>query len=723
MKKQIIRGLAALSIMTFASVSQGFAEYTGSNPLLQTELLPYGAIPFDRLTPELYEQAVKEAIELQNRNIAAIVNQRSMPTFENTIVAFDRSGDELSRAMLALSNVEHAVGDPAMMQVLANVTPLMSEHEASIMLNEGLWQRIKQVYDQRDTLAQELSPEDLRLLDETYKGFALNGAALQGADREKYRRLTAELSDLNVKFAQNVTNGMADPAHRMWVTAEQIDGVPEGIMQAARQEAKAALEADGKTDDESMYLFTVYAPSYSPFIKYVKDRDLREKMYRLYSTRNTSGDYNNIPVLIDIANVRREIANLMGKENFAQYQLQHTMAETPENVYTMLNELREAYTEPMKAEIAEIQEFARQTEGPDFVLRPWDYSYWSDKLKSAKYSFNDEDMKPYFELNNTIKGVFGLATKLYGYTFKENKNIPGYHSDVKVYDVYGPDNKLLGILYTDFFYRPGKAPGAWMTEYQTEVKDDEGNRTLPLISIVCNFSKPVGDKAVLLTPYEVETFLHEFGHALHGLSSQAKYASISGTNVYHDFVELFSQFNENYLTEQDYLDGFARHYQTGKKMPKELLDRFIKSSQFGAAYNCMRQLNFGFLDMAYHTADKPFRASDDIEAFEVAAIEPVQIFEPEPGCIISPAFGHIFSGGYAAGYYGYKWSEELDADAFAAFKETGNIFDKKTAARFHKMLESGGTVDPMTLYIEFRGKKPTVDALLVRDGIKAAPKK
>ncbi|MDE6806367.1 MAG: peptidase M3, partial [Muribaculaceae bacterium] len=395
-----------------------------------------------------------------------------------------------------------------------------------------------------------------------------------------------------------------------------------------------------------------------------------------------------------------------------------TMAENPENVYTMLNELREAYEGPMRAELEEIQNFARQTEGPDFVLMPWDYSFWSDKLKASKYAFNDEDMKPYFELNNTIKGVFGLATKLYGYTFKLNEQIPGYHDDVKVYDVYGPDKKLLGILYTDFFYRPGKAPGAWMTEYQTEVKDDEGNRTLPLISIVCNFSKPVGDKAVLLTPYEVETFLHEFGHALHGLSAQAKYSSLSGTNVYHDFVELFSQFNENYLTEQEFLDSFAKHYQTGKKMPKELLERFIKASQFGAAYSCMRQLNFGFLDMAYHMQKDPMRATQDIAAFENEAIAPVMILEPVEDCLISPAFTHVFSGGYAAGYYGYKWSEELDADAFAAFKETGNIFDKKTADKFHKMLESGGTVDPMELYIEFRGKKPTVDALLVRDGIK-----
>ena len=714
MKKFLISGVAAISIMTFASVNAA-ADGGSTNPLLQTTLLPYGAIPFDKMTPALYEDAVKEGIKMQNQAVNAIVNQRSVPDFDNTIAALDRSGAELERAVLALSNVEHAVGDPEMMEVLTRVTPLLSEHEASIMLNQGLFDRIRQVYDNRERF--DLNPEQKRLLDETYKSFAQNGAALKGDDREKYRRLSAELSDLGVKFSQNVTNGMKDSARRLWVRKSQLDGVPASIVEAARHEAQAALEAEGKADDEDLFLFTVYQPSYTPFMKYVKDRALREQMYRLYNTRNTSGEFDNTPVLKDIANVRLEIAQLMGKDNFAEYQLQRTMAGNPENVYAMLNELKDAYQGPMRAEIEEIQEFARQTEGPDFVLMPWDYSFWADKLKSSKYAFNDEDMKPYFEINNTIKGVFGLATKLYGYTFKENKSLPGYHPDVTVYDVYGPDKKLLGLLLTDFYYRPGKAPGAWMTEFQTEVKDDEGNRTIPIISIVCNFTKPVGKNAVLLTPYEVETFLHEFGHALHGLSSQATYASLSGTNVYHDFVELFSQFNENYLTEQQFLDTFAKHYQTGKKMPKELLDKFIKSSQFGAAYACMRQLNFGFLDMAYHTQESPMRASSDIGAFEAEAIAPVQIFPAVEGCFISPSFGHIFSGGYAAGYYGYKWSEELDADAFAAFKEAG-IFDKKTADKFHKMLESGGTVDPMELYIEFRGKKPTVDALLIRDGIK-----
>lgn len=716
MNKFLACGIAAISIMTSATTAGAQNEAPAQNPLFQTSLLPYGAVPFDRLTAKDYEDAVKQAIKLQNESIAAIVSNPETPTFENTIVALERSGAELSRAVLALGNLEHALGDEDLMNALQNVTPALSEHEANMLLNEKLWSRIKSVYDMRDSLT-GLTPEDRRLLSETYISFADNGAALKGDDREKYRRLTSELSDLNVKFAQNLTNGMKDPSRRLWLKADQLAGIPESIKEAARHDAKDALAAEGKADDESLYLFTVFMPSYSPFIKYAEDRDLRKKMYSLYNSRNTEGEFSNVEILKDITNVRLELARLLGHDSFADYTLKHTMAGSPDAVYAMLNELREAYYPAMQAELDEIQEFARKTQGNDFKLEAWDYSYWSDKLKNSKYSFNDEDMKPYFELNNTIKGVFGLATKLYGYTFKETKDLPGYHPDVKVFEVYGPDKKLLGLLYADFFYRPGKAPGAWMTEFKTETKDDAGVRDVPIISIVCNFAKPVGDNAVLLTPYEVETFLHEFGHALHGLSSEAKYASLSGTNVYHDFVELFSQFNENYLTEKEFLDGFAKHYRTGKKMPKDLLDRFVKASQYGAAYSCIRQLNFGFLDMAYHTRREPLRASADIEVFENEAIAPVKIFEPLEGCFISPSFGHIFSGGYAAGYYGYKWSEELDADAFAAFQENG-IFDRKTAGKFRKMLQSGGTVDPMTLYIEFRGKKPTVDALLKRDGIK-----
>ncbi len=704
-----------LAATAMATSLHAQAANDSTNPVLAPSGLPHNVLPFNKITASDLEAAVKEGIEFQNKAISAIVNQRSIPTFENTIAALDRSSWELNRAVLALSNLEGACGDEAYQQAMQNITPLLSEHSANILLNERLFERIKQVYDNRDR-EEGLTPEEKRLITETYASFADNGAALQGADREKYRKLTAELSDLNLKFSQNVTNGMKDPARRMWITEEQTAGLPESIKNAAKAEADAVLASEGKTNDQGLYLITVFAPSYGPFMKYADNRELREKLYRLYGSRNIGGEYSNIEILKDIANVRLEIAQLLGHKNFAEYKLGHTMAGNPDTVMEFLGNLKDSYTEPMKKEIEEVQSFARQTEGPDFVLMPWDYSYWYDKLKNAKYAFNDEDMKPYFELNNTIDGVFGLATKLYGYTFKRNKSIPTYHPDAEAFEVYDKNGNILGVLYTDFYYRPGKGSGAWMTEFNTETKDDEGNRNVPVISIVMNFSKPVGNDPVLLTPSEVETFLHEFGHALHGLSSQATYSSLSGTNVYHDFVELFSQFNENYLTEQKFLDTFAKHYKTGKKMPKDLIDKFVTASQFGAAYRCMRQLGFGYTDMAYHMIEQPLRASQDIAVFESEALKPVRVFDMVDGCLTSPQFGHIFSGGYAAGYYGYKWAESLDADAFAAFQENG-IFDKKTADKFHKMLESGGTVDPMELYIEFRGKKPTVDALLKRDGI------
>lgn len=691
-------------------------ECSASNPLITGSDAPYGTMPLSTLKAADYEEGIIDGIRLQNQEIDAICRQRSVPTFENTIVALDRSGTVLNRAMAALSNLEHATGDTALMNAMTRVTPLISEHSTNIMLNEELWNRVRQVYDRRNDDT-SLNSEDRRLIEKTYNTFVHSGANLKGEAREKYRRLNAELSDLNVKFAQNVTNAMSEPHRTLWLKEDDLAGIPESIKGAYRAAAAEALEAQGKPDDGSLYLVTVFRPSYSPFMTYSDRRDLRKRIFELSSSKNTSGEYDNMQILKDIANVRLEIAQLMGKKNYAEYALELTMAKTPETVMDFLEDLRNAYTEPMRKELNEIQEFARQTEGADFVLQPWDYSYWSDKLKNARYAFNDEDLKPYFELNRTIDGVFGLATKLYGYRFKEINTVDKYHPDVRVYEVHKKDGDLLGLLYADFFYRAGKAPGAWMTEFRAESKDDDGNKTLPLISIVCNFSKPVGNDPVLLNADEVETFLHEFGHALHGLSSEAKYESLSGTNVDHDFVELFSQFNENFLTRKEYLDGFARHYKTGKKIPADLLDRFIKSAQYGAAYSTMRQLGFGYLDMAYHTITEPLRASADVEAFEAKAQEPVRVFDAVEGCVTSPSFGHIFSGGYAAGYYGYKWSEELDADAFKAFKETG-IFNPKTAAKFLKMLQSGDTVDPMELYIEFRGKKPTVDALLERDGIK-----
>lgn len=707
--------MKSMALMCLATIVTGCKSESG-NPLLKKSTAPYEAIPFDKISVADMEDAVIEGIKLQNEEIAAITDNKEAPTFENTIAAFDRSGEVLNRAILTLSNLESALGDTAIMNAVARVTPELSLHSTDILLNHQLWERIKKVYDTKSE-RKDLSPEAIRLIDETYRNFAESGANLEGEKREQYRKINQKLSDLTVKFGQNVTNEMSSPNRRLWVTEAETAGIPADIKAAARTEAKEALEGEGKPDDESLYLFTVFSPSYTPFMKYADNRAKREELYKIYNSRNNGGEYDNTKVLKEIANTRLELAKLMGKENFAEYQLQGTMAGQPDHVMNLLEQLRVNYTEPMKAELKEIEEYARQTEGKDFKLMPWDYSYWANKLKNDRYAFNDEDMKPYFELNNTIDGVLGLATRLYGYTFKENKEVPVYHPDVKVFEVYESDGSLLGLLYADFYYRPGKAPGAWMTEFRTETKDDEGNRKIPLISIVTNFSKPVGQEPVLLTPYEVETFLHEFGHALHGLSSQATYATLSGTNVYHDFVELFSQFNENFLTEKEFLDGFARHYKTGEKMPSELIEKFIGANQFAAAYACMRQLGFGYLDMAYHTISEPISEETDVEVFEKNAQDPVRVFDVVEGTVTSPSFGHIFSGGYAAGYYGYKWAEVLDADAFAAFKEEG-VFNPAPAKRFHKMLQSGGTVDPTELYREFRGKDATVDALLHRDGIK-----
>lgn len=716
MNKTFLTALAGLTVMTASVTPSALAD---NNPLLQPSTAQYGAVPFDKIETKHFAEAVRKGIEEQNEQINNILRLRSMPDFANTILPFERSGETLYTTILTLSNLESAVGDPEVMAVVSEVTPLISEHETSIMLNEQLWQRIKTVYENRHKDS-SLQPEDLRLIEETYKNFAHNGADLKGEKRDLLKKLSAELSNLQVKFSQNVTNDMKNPSRRLWLTADQLSGLPQSAIDAARSEASETLIAEQGKDDESKYLFTVFFPSFSPFMRYADNRDLREQMYKLYNTRNVGGEYDNTLILRDIANVRLEIANLLGYKTFADYTLEQNMAKNPSNVYDLLNKLREAYYQPMQTELAEITAFAReQLNDNTFELQAWDYSYWSDKLKNARYAFNDEDMRPYFSLDNTIKGVFGLATKLYGYKFKENKKIPVYHQDVKVFDVYKSDGSLLGVLYTDFYYRPGKAPGAWMTEYRGEYIDDNGNRVPPLISLVMNFSKPSGNEPALLTPYEVETFLHEFGHALHGLSADTKYRSLSGTNVARDFVELFSQFNENYLTQKEFLDSFAKHYKTGKKMPAELLSKFIKAGQYGAAYATVRQLNFGFLDMAYHTVTTPLRASSDVMAFEDKAIEPVKIFDRAEGTMISSAFGHIFSGGYAAGYYGYKWAEVLDADAFSAFLENG-IYDRKTANAFLKMLRSGNTIDAEVLYEEFRGRPATVDAIMIRDGIKTA---
>lgn len=679
-----------------------------NNTLLQDFNTPYGTVPFESISNSQYEEAIDNGIAKALQGVEAICNRRSVPDFENTIVALERNGKELERTLAVFYNLLEANSNDEMMEISLRVSPKLSDFSTSIALNERLWQRIKEVYDNRDKF--NLSTEDMMLLQKTYDSFALNGANLEGEDRETFRRLSAELSELTTKFGQNVLKELN--TYEIWLTADDLTGLPADIV------AQAAADAKEK-GREGEYLFTLQQPTYIAVLKYSDRPDIRERFYRLYNSRNSKGEYSNMENMKRIAELRRQIAQLLGSKTFAEHHLKRTMAETPANVYDLLDRLRDAYMPAMKKEMAELTAFASEIEGKPVEIKPWDYSYYANKLKNAKYSYDEEELRPYFQLDNVIDGVFGLATKLYGLTFTPNDTIQVYHPDVKAFEVRNPDGSLVGILYTDFFPRASKRPGAWMTSFREQYVDENGVNVRPLVSIVMNFTKPTADKPSLLTPYEVETFLHEFGHALHGLLADSHYASLSGTNVYHDFVELPSQFNENYLTEKEFLDGFARHYITGETIPTEMVDKIICASQFGAAYACIRQLGFGYTDMAWHDTTAPV---EDAVALERNATEQVKVFEPVDDMIFSPTFSHIFAGGYAAGYYGYKWAEVLDADAFAKFKENG-IFDKKTADEFrNNILTRGGTENPAKLYRQFRGQDPSIDALLIRDGIKEAPK-
>ncbi len=689
--------MAAASIMSQAQ-NPFFEEFKGT---------PHCTTPFDRITVSDYEPAIDRGITLGLEEVDKIVANPESPTFENTVVALARSGKDLDRVLNVFYPLLSSLSDDAMMELSMKITPRLSDYSTKISLNEGLWKRVKAVHDSGDTL--RLTPEDKTLLKRTYESFTRNGALLEGADRDTYAKLSSRLSELTTLFGQNVLKEVN--TYEIWLKSDDLAGLPESSVEAA------ALAAKEKGRDGE-YLFTLDQPVYVAFMKYSDRPDLREKMYRLYTGRNTKGEYNNLPVMKEIAETRLKLANLLGYKTYADYSLATTMAANPDNVYRLLNSLRDAYRPAQEAEFKELAEFASGLEGRPVKIMPWDYSYYANKLKNAKYSYDEEALRPYFELNNVIGGVFGLAEKLYGLKFVKNPDIPVYHPDVTAFDVMDRDGSFLGVIYTDFFPRSSKRPGAWMTEFKGHETTAEGVNSRPQVTIVMNFTKPTDSKPSLLTPYEVETFLHEFGHGLHGLLANTKYASLAGTNVLRDFVELPSQFNENYLTEKEFLDGFARHYQTGEPIPAELVDRIIATSQFGAAYACLRQLNFGLLDMAWHTITSPV---DDAAAFETAAGKSVAMFDPVEGSMSSPTFSHIFAGGYAAGYYSYKWAEVLDADAFAHFKEHG-IFDPATAASFREnILSKGGTEDPAVLYRRFRGHDATIDALLERDGIKNTP--
>ena len=684
-----------LSLFTFMVVD-------AADPFNGKYSTPYGTIPFDKIKLSDYEPAFKKGIRMQEQEINAIVNQRSMPTFENTIEALDRSGSYLSRVANVFFALLSAESNDEMMAISQRVQPLLSEHSNNISLNEKLFERIKYVYDNRDKL--DLNTEQQTLLKETYDSFARNGANLKGADRERYRELTAELSNLTLTFGQNVLR--ATNAFSMQLSLDDLEGLPQSAIDAA-----AAL---AKSKGVEGYMVNLSYPSYSAFMKYSTRRDLREKLYRAYNERSIGGEFDNMQILARIAEVRLEIAKLFDCQTYAEYKLQHTMAGTTDGVYDLLNRLLEAYKPVALQEVKELEGFAIGKEGKDIELMPWDFSFYSEQLKHIKYDLNDEMLRPYFELNNVIEGVFGLATRLYGLTFTENKKIPVYHPEVQAFEVKDADGKYVGVIYPDFFPRDGKRQGAWMTEFKGQWREENGKDSRPHVTIVMNFTRPTENAPSLLTYDEVETFLHEFGHALHGLLSEVTYPSLAGTNVYRDFVELPSQFNENFLTEKSFLDGFAKHYQTGEVIPDSLIQKIVKSSQYHAAYACVRQLSFGMLDMAWHTITAPVA---DPAAFEIEALASTQVVPVVEGALLSPQFSHIFSGGYAAGYYGYKWAEVLDADAFSVFKAHG-VFDPATAASFRdNILKRGGTENPMVLYKRFRGGEPTIEALMRRDGI------
>lgn len=675
------------------------------NPFLESYNTLHGVVPFNKIKLEHFLPAVREGISQQQAEIDAITANSDTPTFGNTIVPYEKSGKLLERTTTVFENLLSAETSDEMQELAKSIMPMLSEHANNITLNEALFARIKTVFDHRDEEA--LNTEEKKLLEDIYEGFARSGANLKGQDKETFRNLTTQLSMLALQFSENLLK--ETNAFQLHVTDKsQLSGLPESQLEAA-SEAAHEKELEG-------WVFTLQAPSYGPFMMYADNRELRRQLYMAYNTKCThSNDANNTEIVKQLANLRLQLAQLLGYKTYADYKLEHRMAENTHNVYHLLEQLLEAYTPTAHQEVEAVEAIAHELEGSDFSLMPWDWVYYSHKLKERIFQFDSEQLRPYFELGNVIKGVFGLATRLYGITFKENKEIPTYHPDVKTYEVYDKDGSYLAVLYTDFHPRAGKQGGAWMTSYKGQWKEDEEN-SRPHVSLVMNFSKPTKEKPALLTFSEVETFLHEFGHSLHQIFADTTFQSLSGTNVYWDFVEMPSQFMENFATQKDFLHTFARHYQTGELIPDDLVQRVIDSSNFNVAYACLRQVSFGLLDMAWYTRTQPF--DGDVIAYEKEAWERAQILPQAEGTCMSVQFSHIFAGGYAAGYYSYKWAEVLDADAFSLFKERG-IFNQETAASFREnILSKGGTEHPMTLYKRFRGQEPTIDALLIRNGIK-----
>lgn len=679
-----------------------------TNPFLEKYTTLHETDPFDKIKMEHYEEAFMEGIRRDKEYFEKIINNPEPPTFDNTILDPDDDEEEyydvLNKVSTVFFNLLSAETNDEMDALAQKLQPILTRHENDKQLNPKIFERVKAVYENH----RELTAEEERLLQKVYDGYVRCGALLDDAGKEKLRALSEEASMLSLQFSQNLLKEKKD--FILHVTQEkELAGLPESQRQAAALAAKER-DLDG-------WVFTLDFPSFSPFMQFSENRELRKQMYMAYNTVCTKdNEQNNIDICKRLINIRREVAQLLGFETYADYVLTKRMAGSVEKVYALLDDLIEAYKPTATKERDEILEMAKRENGDDFKMMPWDMGYYSHKLQLEKYNVDSEMVRPYFELSNVIKGVFGLATRLYGITFRENKDIPVYHPDVKAYEVFDENGAYLAVLYADFHPRKGKQGGAWMTEYQSQWVDRKGVNHRPHASIVMNLTKPTEEKPSLLSLGEVETFLHEFGHSLHGMFANTRFSAMSGTNVWWDFVELPSQFMENFSLEKEFLSTFAFHYQTGEPMPDELIQRLIDSRNYHVALGCLRQVSFGLLDMAYYTKKDAF--DEDLIAFEKKAWEKAVLGEQLADTCMTVQFSHIMAGGYAAGYYSYKWAEVLDADAFAVFKREG-VFNKETAHRFRdSILSRGGTEDPMVLYKRFRGGEPTIDALLERNGIK-----
>lgn len=673
-----------------------------NNPLLAPFNTAFESIPFSIIKNEDYQTAFETALIWAKNDIQAICEQTEKPTFENTIEALELSGETLNKVSAVFFNLLHAETNEQLQKTAQIISPLLSEFSNDIRLNPILFDKIQQVYDEKDNLG--LTAEQLRLLEKKYKSFTRNGARLEEEDQVRLRAIDKDLAKLTLDFGENVlaeTN-----AFELHLTDKNdLEGLPSYVIEEAKKEA----ESRGKNMG---WIFTLQAPSYLPFVTYAKNRALRQEMTLAYGKRAFQDNvHNNENIVQKMAELRLERANLLGFNTHADFVLEERMANAPKIVLDFLDDFVQKAREFGERDVNELKAFAKQLDGIEDFER-WDHAYYAEKLKQEKYSYAEEDLKPYFSLGKVVQGAFQIAQKLYGLHFNIRNDIDKYHEDVQVYEVLDENKNHLALFYADFFPRKGKKAGAWMTSFREQSRV-QGQEKRPHISIVCNFTKPTEKTPSLLTFNEVTTLFHEFGHALHGILADSTYQSLSGTNVYHDFVELPSQFMENFCYEAEALALFAAHYETQEIIPQSLIDKVKNAAQFMEGYQTIRQLSFGLLDMAWH-AQNPLLI-DTVEEFEQKALASTDLYAPMKGTNMSVAFSHLFNGGYSSGYYSYKWAEVLDADAFAYFKENG-IFNPEIAKKFKHLLASGGSVDPMELYEHFRGKKPDNRALLKRAG-------